>query len=145
MGRFSRKPPYLRDLSCKGIFSEGLHCPPDELLDRVGGISAIWTMYRNLGVIVDLLHWLERECDLSAIQLRSVRRLKAEAAPCRIVLLARLVTAPLQFVSARQDRIFASCVQAYMQILARTNLTVHDVDAGVMAKYIHFTGQQDVV
>ena len=141
MEGIARNDGDLSQLSYGSIFSDGLDCPTDEVWSRINGRRGLWAIYRNAGVILEAVEYLQSiSVDIPSFQ-RTLQQLREEGKRLRIALLAAYLTHLLTFPMKRSSPPVGRVVKAYLALIAGMSLAVSDYAPDLLIQYRYFVSQ----
>lgn len=75
--------------SCHYLWQEGLTVCPDDVWTNIQGASGLWAIFKNAGIMLEMVEFAERNCD--AIDPVLLERLRGDALQVRMSALLTLV------------------------------------------------------
>lgn len=71
------------------LWKEGLTVCPDDLWSNIGGARGLWTIFKNAGILLEMVGFAERNCN--AIDPIVLQRLRSDAFQIRLAALTTLI------------------------------------------------------
>jgi len=131
----------LSQLSHGSIFSGGLDCPVDEVWDRIGGKRGIWAIFRNAGVLLEAMNYMEKIGEPNPRLLRTIGQLRKEGRHVRIVASVAFLKCLLTFPGRSACFAAGETASEYIALVAQTSLAISDNCPELLIQYRYFITQ----
>jgi hypothetical protein len=126
MGRIAPGHNHLAALSYGCVFSEGIECSSADLWTNLGGIEGLLWIYRNMGVLLNAIDYIESSCPPSPAMSSAMEELRRDAADVRVVALITVVRQSMRPVAGDSHVLLKETAGGYFSFVARLGLAIHD-------------------
>jgi hypothetical protein len=107
-------------------FMEGIECQSKHLWDNLGGTMGLWSIFKNLGVLLRALEYIESNYSSCSALTRMLIRLRAEAIDTRITILITLVRQWARFFLGDSDTLLRESAGRYFAVIAQLSHAIRD-------------------
>src|ERR1700761_1109406 len=131
----------LSQLSYGSIFSSGLDCRIDEVWERIDGTRGLWAIFRNAGVFLEAINYMESFCDPDPRFRRAMDELRQEIRRLRSAVLMVLLRCLLV---SRRGTVFLTVgetARTYTALVAQLSLAINDNCPELLIPYRFFIMQ----
>jgi len=135
MGQIARGNNHLASLSYGCIFSEGIESSSQEMWARIGGINGLIWIYKNVGVLLIALDYIESNYPQSPSFSSAIDELRRDAADIRVTALILLVRQSLRQLLGDSAALL-KVASNYSGIIAHLGLAINDYAPELMPRYI---------
>lgn len=133
--RINTRYHHLANLSYGCIFSEGLECSEHDLWNHLGGLSGMLVIFRNLGILIDALDFLESiSSPTTALSVR-IDRLRMHAGHLRIVILTVIAWRSMKYILGDSTALAGEACRDYISFIAKMSLAIHDCYPELLPDY----------
>ena len=116
------------------LWQEGLTVCPDELWSNIHGIRGLWTIFKNAGILLEMIEFAERNCD--TIDPAPLQRLRSDALQVRM---SSLITLVQSATAASRDTVHINAFRAasmYTGMTARMAQLIEQNAVAVMPEFV---------
>ena len=126
---------HLAALSYGCVFSEGIECSSTDLWTNIGGLEGLLWIYRNTGVLLNAIDYIELSCPPSAVISSAMEALRRDAANVRIVALVTLVRQSVRYVLGDSHTLLKETAGSYFSFISHLGLAIHDYRPELLADF----------
>lgn len=125
----------LLQLSYGSIFSAGLECPIAEVWDMIDGTRGLWAIFRNTGVLLEALNYMEGDCKTNPRFLQLIAQLRENARRVRISAAVGLSKCLLAPPKLRPVLTAGEIAAGYIALVAEISLAISDNSPELLIEY----------
>ncbi len=135
MGRIILGNDHLSRLSFGCLYSKGIECRSQNLWLSLGGLNGLLGIYRNVGVLVDVLEYIQSNCIHPSSSGVVINVLRSEATGVRIVALTTLLRQSMRHFLGDSEEMLGRTAEDYFSLIADLSLAIHDNWPELMPDY----------
>jgi hypothetical protein len=136
MGAIAPGHNHLAALSYGCVFSEGIECSSADLWASIGGIEGLFWIYRNTGVLLCAIDYLESSCPQSPAVSSVMEALRRDAADVRMVAAITVVRQSMRRILGDSHVLLQETAGSYFSFIARLGLAIHDYRPELLDDYV---------
>jgi len=125
----------LSQLSYGSIFSAGLDCPVAEVWDKIDGTRGLWAIFRNAGVLLEALNYMESDCETSPSFLQLIGHIRENGRRVRIAAAVGLLKSLLSTPRQRPVLTAGEIAAVYIALVAEMSLAISDNCPELLIEY----------
>ena len=133
--RINTRYHHLANLSYGCIFSEGLECSEQDLWNHLGGVFGMLAIFRNVGILMNALDFLESASSSSTPLLVRIDSLRTQAGNVRIVLLTAIARQSMRHILGDSTVLAGKASVGYISFIAKMSLAVRDYYPELLPDY----------
>jgi hypothetical protein len=138
MSRINTCDSRLLALSHHPLFSADLECTPEQVWSVIGGVEGLLGMFRNAGVLLAAIEFMENECQSSQRFGRIARHLRANALRVRLLVAGELIGQAFARLLCIPMRNAERAAESYVRLVAEMSLAINDHRPDLFPQYRHF-------
>jgi hypothetical protein len=135
MGKIAPGHNHLAALSYGCVFSEGIECSSADLWANIGGIEGLLWIYKNTGVLLHAIDYIESSCPSSPVLATAMEVLRRDAADVRIIAIVTMMRQLMRRLLGDSHALLKETAGSYFSFIAHLGLAIHDYRPELLDEY----------
>jgi hypothetical protein len=135
MGRIAPGHNHLAALSYGCVFSEGIECSSADLWANLGGIEGLVWIYKNTGVLLIAIDYIESSSPQSPGISGAMEALRRDAADVRFIALLAVARQLMRRVIGDSHALLRETAGSYFSFISHLGLAIHDYRPELLDDY----------